>query len=115
MAVIAYITRDPSNNPWPPIHEHEATAAIGLAQRLYEAVNHELALYAIFANLQSPHADIVVLSELGLGVIELKHYAGRLAVQGADWYAGERLIRAGARYANPREQVQAYANYIRKG
>lgn len=114
MAVTTYITRDPTGNPWPPLHEHEVAAAVGLSQRLYEAVNHEPALYAIFANLQFPHADVVVLSELGLGVVELKHYAGRLSIDNTDWYAGTMLIRAGARYDNPREQVQSYANHIRR-
>jgi hypothetical protein len=114
MAVKAYITRDPSGNPWPPVHEHEATAVIGLIQRLHEALNHERGFYAVFANLQAPSADLVVLTEMGLGVAELKHYDGRLNVQGGDWYGGIRLIRAGSGYSNPREQVQAYANRIRR-
>ena len=32
MPVKSYVTRDPSGNPWPPVHEHEATAVIGLIQ-----------------------------------------------------------------------------------
>ncbi|HEY3231705.1 MAG TPA: FHA domain-containing protein [Roseiflexaceae bacterium] len=114
MPVKAYITRDPSGNPWPPVHEHEATAVIGLIQRLHEALNHERAFYAVFANLQAPSADLVVLTEMGLGVIELKHYAGHLNVQAGEWYAGTHLVRAGMGYNNPREQVQAYANRIRR-
>lgn len=114
MPVKAYITRDPSGNPWPPVHEHEATAVIGLIQRLHEALNHERAFYAIFANLQAPSADLVVLTEMGLGVAELKHYAGRLNVQAGEWYVGTHLVRAGSGYANPREQVQSYANRIRR-
>ncbi|MCG8353846.1 MAG: FHA domain-containing protein [Chloroflexales bacterium] len=114
MPVKAYITRDPSGAPWPPVHEHEATAVIGLIQRLYEALNHEPAFYAVFANLQAPSADLVVLTEMGLGVAELKHYVGRLNVQGDEWYAGTRLIRAGTGHNNPRAQVQAYANRIRR-
>jgi hypothetical protein len=114
MTVKSYITRDPSGNPWPPVHEHEATAVIGLIQRLHEALNHERTFYAIFANLQAPSADLVVLTEMGLGVAELKHYDGRLNVQAGEWYGGTRLIRAGSGYGNPREQVQAYANRIRR-
>lgn len=114
MPVKAYITRDPSGNPWPPVHEHEATAVIGLIQRLHEALNHERVFYAVFANLQAPSADLVVLTEMGIGVVELKHYAGRLHVEGDEWYAGPRLVKAGTGYNNPREQVQAYANRIRR-
>ena len=54
------------------MHEHEATAAIGLIQRLHEALNHERGFYAVFANLQAPSTDLVVLTEMGMGVIELK-------------------------------------------
>jgi hypothetical protein len=114
MPVKAYITRDPAGNPWPPVHEHEATAAVGLIQRLYEAVNHEKTLYAVFANLQAPSADLVVLTELGMGVVELKHYSGRLSVSGSDWYAGSQFIKAGTGYSNPRDQAQAYATRIRR-
>jgi hypothetical protein len=112
--VKAYITRDPSGNPWPPVHEHEATAVIGLIQRLHEALNHERAFYAVLANLQAPSADLVVLTEMGLGVAELKHYDGHLNVQAGEWYGGTRLIKAGSGYSNPREQVQAYGNRIRR-
>ncbi|MDP9316740.1 MAG: FHA domain-containing protein [Chloroflexota bacterium] len=114
MPVKAYISRDQAGKPWPPIHEHEASAAIGLVQRLYEAVNHEPALYAVFANLQAPSADLVVLSELGLGVVELKHYPGSLGVVDDEWYADRRLVKAGTGYTNPREQVQAYSGRIRR-
>ena len=114
MPVKAYITRDPSGNPWPPVHEHEATAVIGLIQRLHEALNHERVFYAVFANLQAPSADLVVLTEMGIGVAELKHYAGQLNTQGGEWYAGTRLVKAGTGYMNPRDQVQAYANRIRR-
>lgn len=114
MPVRAYISRDPSGNPWPPAHEHEAAAAIGLIQRLHEAVDHEPALYAVFVNLQAPSADLVVLTEMGMGVVELKHYAGRLAVVAGDWYAERQLIKAGAAASTPREQVQNYAARIRR-
>ncbi|GAB4212947.1 MAG: hypothetical protein OHK0022_49440 [Roseiflexaceae bacterium] len=114
MPVNAYITRDPADKPWPPVHQHEAAAVIGLVQRLHEALHHEPGVYAVFANLQAPSADLVVLTELGLGVAELKHYSGPLNVQVGEWYAGTRLVRAGSNYSNPREQVLAYAGRIRR-
>jgi len=113
MTVSAFITRDPAGNPWPPVHAHEASGAIGLIQRLHEAVDHEPELYAVFVNLHTPSADMVVVSPLGLGVVELKHVAGRLTVVGNTWYGGGRLIKAGAHADTPREQVQGYANRIR--
>ena len=114
MAVKAYITRDPQGNPWPPVHEHEARGVIGLIQRLHEALNHEKTMYSIFANLQSPSADLIVVSELGLGVVELKHYAGQLRVQYGFWHAGQLKIKAGTRFDTPREQVQDYGDRVRQ-
>lgn len=114
MPVKAYITRDPAGKPWPPVHQHEASAVIGLVQRLHEALHHEPAFYALFANLQAPSADLAVLTELGLGVVELKHYPGRLNVQAGEWYAGGQLVKAGSHHRTPLEQVLAYAGRIRR-
>ena len=113
MPVTAYITRDPSGNPWPPVHEHEATAVIGLIQRLYEAHNHERATYTVLVNLQAPSADLMVLTEMGVGILELKHYPGILSVQAGEWYANNQLVKAGVSHPNPCRQAQKYANDIR--
>lgn len=113
MPVIAYITRDPLGNPWPPVHEHEATAVIGMIQRLHEALNHERGAYAVLVNLQTPSADLLVLTEMGAGVVELKHYSGTLSAQAGEWYAGTQLVKAGVGHPNPREQALSYANRIR--
>lgn len=114
MPVIAYITRDPSGHPWPPVHEHEATAVIGMIQRLHEALHHERTAYAVLANLQAPSADLLVLTEMGVGILELKHYPGTLSTQAGEWYAGSQLVKAGVSHPNPREQAQAYATRIRR-
>jgi hypothetical protein len=114
MPVTAYIARDPAGKPWPPVHEHEATAAIGMIQRLHEDLNHERTAYTVIANLQAPSADLLVLTQLGMGVVELKHYPRTLSVQAGDWYAGTQLVKAGAGHPNPREQAQAYADRIRR-
>jgi hypothetical protein len=114
MPVNAFISRDPSGNPWPPVHEHEATAAIGLIQRLHEALNHERTAYAVLVNLQAPSADLLVITEMGVGVIELKHYPGALSVQAGEWYAGTQLVKSGVGHHNPRAQAQSYASRIRK-
>ena len=103
MPVVAYVARDPAGNPWPPVHEHEAAAAIGMIQRLHESLNHERSLYVVLANLQAPSADLVVLTELGLGVVELKHYSGALSVQaGAPCTVHHRTIERSAMNASCR-------------
>ena len=115
MPVSAYVTRDETDE-LPYTYAHEATGAVSLLQRLYSAFSDEPHEYAVIANLRSPQADLVVITELGLGVVELKHNSGRLSLGGATWLTEHGPIKAGAdgRFANPREQVQHYAALLRK-
>lgn len=115
MPVSAYVTRDETNE-LPYTYSHEATGAVSLLQRLYTAFSDEPLEYAVIANLHSPQADLVVITELGFGVVELKHNSGRLSVSGPTWATEHGPIKAGAdgRFANPREQVQHYAGLLRK-
>lgn len=116
MSVRAYVTRDHERNEWPPLHSHEATGAVTLIQRLYAKFADEPHPYIVIANVHQPSADLVVITELGVGVVELKHSAGRLQVDGTTWATDHGPIRAGTErmgYANPREQVQSYAGQIR--
>jgi hypothetical protein len=57
---------------------------------------------------------MIVITERGIGILELKHYYGRISI-GYDnsWYAGPKQIHPGSKYANPHEQVQGYAEEIR--
>ncbi|NTV65937.1 MAG: FHA domain-containing protein, partial [Oscillochloris sp.] len=64
-----------------------------------------------------PSADLLVITELGMGVVELKHSAGLLHVQGETWLTEHGAVRAGTPnqgYANPRQQVQSYTGKIRE-
>jgi hypothetical protein len=118
MTVKVYVGRDSDGRPWPPDYSHEALATIDIIKRLWSAFDHHEELYAAVANLHRPSADLVVISERGVGILELKHYYGRIT-QAADgtWYAGPKRIEAGAEsqgYCSPREQVRAYAQEIRR-
>jgi hypothetical protein len=112
-----YVGRDSDGRPWPPDYNHEALATIDVIKRLWSAFDSHEGLYAAVANLHRPSADLVVISERGLGIMELKHYYGSIIQQtDGTWYAGPQRIEAGAEnqgYRNPREQVQAYAQEIR--
>lgn len=117
MPIRAYITRDQERNEQPPAYSHEATAALALLQRLHEALHDDPHTYAVISNLSYPRADLVVIGELGVGVVELKHHTGQLAVHGAGWSTEHGPIKAGddtSGHANPREQVQHYAAQLRK-
>ncbi len=102
----------------PPDYTHENRAVIEIIKRVYEKFNHEQALSALVANLnkQDAYADLVILTERGLGVVELKGYTGLITQKGPIWYAGSKVIGAGSKNTparNPHEQVQAYTATIR--
>src|SRR5215211_9394584 len=101
MPVRTYVSRDSAGNPWPPDNGHETIVAIELVKSMWSAFNHELATYCVMANLHHPNADLVVFTQTGIGVVELKHYPGRIQ-EGASgtWHAGTIPIKAG-KYVNP--------------
>ncbi|MFL5804839.1 MAG: FHA domain-containing protein [Roseiflexaceae bacterium] len=72
-------------------------------------------LYAALINLHQPSADFVLINDRGVGVLELKHSAGKITSRDGVWYAGEEPIKAGTRtdIKNPHSQVQAYTKTIR--
>ncbi len=114
MPVFAYVSSDSAGRPWSPDNSHETLSAIELIKSLWVAFNHEAATYCVVSNLHHPNADLVILTETGIGVVELKHYAGRIREGAPDtWFAGAVPIKAG-RYTNPHLQVQAYGTEIRR-
>jgi pSer/pThr/pTyr-binding forkhead associated (FHA) protein len=58
---------------------------------------------------------MIVLTERGFGVLEMKHSYGRIEI-GPDglWRAGPAIIKAGRHTRNPREQVRQYASILRR-
>lgn len=120
MTVKLYASRDSEGRPWPPDYSFEVRACIDIVRQLWLSFCKQDALYAVAVNLHAPSADLVVISEHGLGVIELKHYSGHIRALGNAWFADGVRIRAGSvdvegnpRYNNPYEQVQDYARQIR--
>lgn len=115
MPVKAYVSRDVEGRPWLPDARHEVMAAREIVKSLYATFNHLETLYAVVANLRQPNADMVIVTERGLGVVELKHYAGHIWIDPSSgrWYAGKSLIQSGS-FPDPHVQVQVYAENIRK-
>jgi len=116
MTVKIFVDLDSEGRPWPPDSSFETQATIDIIKRLWWAFDNKADLYAVVANLHHPSADMVIISERGLGVVELKHYYGRIS-QKSDgaWYAGPVRIKAGTDKSrrNPHEQVRGYAEWIR--
>jgi hypothetical protein len=97
MPVKIYVSHDTQGRPDPAIYAHENEAVYDLIKRLWLAFHHQEVLYAVVVNLQEPPADLIVISERGLGVIELKHYFGQIIRKlDGTWYAGSKRIEAGS-------------------
>lgn len=114
MTVKIYISKDSANREWPPDHFHEGDAVIRILQDLWVRFNHLPDLFIAMANLHQPNADMLILTERGLGIIELKHYPGVVSIAEDGWFADGKPIKAGAHYTNPHRQVQAYAAQVRE-
>ncbi len=118
MSVKIYINRDAKGRPAAPEYSHEMLSTVDIVKRLWAAFHHHPTFYAVAANLRQPSADLLIMSERGLGVMELKHYYGRITCRtDGSWHAGPIRMQAGVAgkgFKNPHEQVQAYAEEIRK-
>lgn len=115
MTVKVFVSRDSEGRPWPPDYSHEVNACQAIVSDIYYRLNHHNQLYVIVANLHQPSADLVVITERGLGVAELKGHGGRITVhKNGYWYADRQLIKAGGQSDTPHEQVQTYARKLRQ-
>jgi hypothetical protein len=101
----------------PPDHTHETLTALDIIKRIWAAFNSSYRLYVVATNLHQPSADMVVLTESGIGVIEMKHSYGQILIgQNGKWISGNIEITTGANNqygSDPHLQVQSYTKQIR--
>ncbi len=121
MTVRYFVWRDADDRPQPPENSHEVTACKEIIKRLWMTYNGQDALYAVIANLRTPSADMVIVTDYGLGVVEIKHNSGVIRQSKDAWFADDKPIKCGSlnsqgerRYHNPHHQVQTYAHDIRQ-
>jgi hypothetical protein len=114
MTVQIYVSKDSQGRERGPEQTHEMAGVIDLLRRLWAAYHHLPQLYAVVVDLQHPaSADFVVLTEHGLGILELKDYDGLVIINhDGTWYAGDRVVKGGS-YPTPAIQVHKYAKQIR--
>lgn len=114
MTVKIFVSRDSEERPWAPDYTHEVRAAQEIAKKLWQAFHHQQQLYTLIANLHEPCADMVIVTERGLGIVELKNHAGRISIDPSGmWCANGRRIESGI-HADPHQQVQAYGEIVRQ-
>ncbi len=118
MTVQFFIGRSPDGEPRSPDYSHEMRATIEICKQMWQAFHAHQPYYAVIANLADPSLDLLIVSESGIGIMELKHYFGQISCHSDDgWYAGPKRMIAGVEgrgFKNPHEQVQAYAETVRQ-
>ena len=112
MTVKIYISKDSTGQNWAPDYPHEINALQYMIKRLWQKYHHIREFYAVFANVREPSADLVIFSERGLGVLELKGKAGLINIHPDGLWFGNTYIEAGI-HKNPHLQVQSYAQLMR--
>jgi FHA domain/Nuclease-related domain len=115
MTLKIYVAGDKDGKEWPPDKPQEVQALEWMLKKAWAEFQPLLETYAIVVNLEHPNpsADLLVIREIGLGVLELKHYFGEITVgQDGIWRAGQAVIKSGI-HLNPREQVKSYAARLR--
>jgi hypothetical protein len=114
MTLKIFVAKDSKGQPWALDTTHESKACEWMLRKAWQQFHHLQEMHAILVNLRHPSADMVVMTERGLGILELKHKFGEITInpQGS-WMAGRSQIEAGA-HLNPREQVRSYARELRK-
>jgi hypothetical protein len=123
MPVELYVGKDPEGRPWAPDFVHEVDAAIRISGKVWRAFHAGRELFLLSFNLHSPNIDILVVSERGIGLVEMKAHHGKITLdsEGA-WFAdGERMAGYKAiparelspsTYLNPHHQVQGHGDRL---
>jgi hypothetical protein len=125
MTVELYIGKDPQGRIWEPDFTHEANAAIRIIGSAWRAFHASRELYLLAFNLHSPNIDLLVISERGIGLLEMKAHHGliRIAPDGLWTADGEKMLgykavagrdRPGVSYRNPHDQVQRQGDQLQE-
>jgi len=125
MPVELYVGKDPEGRPWAPDFTHEMDAAIRIAGKAWRAFHAGKELFLLAFNLHSPNIDILVISERGIGLVEMKAHHGKITVEAEGaWFAdGQRMAGykvvpgrelSPATYLNPHTQVQGHGDRLQE-
>ncbi|MBN1439220.1 MAG: FHA domain-containing protein [Anaerolineales bacterium] len=120
MTVELFTGKDPQGRIWEPDFSHEVHAAIRMIGKAWRAFHAAPELYLLAFNLHSPNIDMLVISERGIGLLEMKGHRGAIRINPEDhWLAdGQKMLGfkpfpgrerpASSSYLNPHDQVQGH-------
>jgi hypothetical protein len=123
MTVELYVGKDPQGRAWEPDFTHEVEAAIRIAGKVWRTYHAARELMLLAFNLHFPNIDLLVISERGIGLVEMKGHHGKISFGAEDhWLAdGEKMVgykvvpgreRPAASYRNPHHQVQGQGDRL---
>jgi hypothetical protein len=123
VTVELYVGKDPQGRPWEPDFTHEVDAAIRIAGKVWRTFHAAQQLSLLAFNLHAPNIDLLVISERGIGLVEMKGHRGRICLGPEDhWLAdGQAMLgykpipgreRPAASYINPHDQVQGQGDRL---
>jgi len=96
---------------------HKTLAIIDIIKRTHEEFKDNQRLYAIIVNVEEQELtpDFIVITEHGMGIMNLHHDSGTISREGDAWCANATPITSDTHLGcrNPHEQVQLYAGKIR--
>ena len=120
MSMSFYISRDQESSRERGFeYPYERAAILQIAKAFLRKYSNSLSHYAFIANVDSPPIDLLILSEQGLGIADLKNYTGPLS--GTDrtewWFLDEDGNRVKSTrtpsHLNPFYQVKTYRELLR--
>lgn len=137
MTVKIYVGQDSNGKTWKPGNPHETEAVQFILAALWMKFHHQQDLYAVLVNLNEPSAvdpdilkpsaDMVIVTEHGLGVLELKDLSGKIVPDEEGHWCADRtisedgtirlertIIGKDSKHQNPHRQVQYYSEIIRR-
>jgi hypothetical protein len=123
MTVELYAGKDPQGRIWEPDFTHEVNAAVRIVGKAWRAFHASRELYLLAFNLHSPNIDLLVISERGIGLLEMKGHRGPIRIDAEDhWLADGQMMlgykvipgreRPASSYLNPHDQVQGHGDRL---
>jgi hypothetical protein len=132
MPVHIYLGKDLSGHVHEYKYRHEVEGFRRICSYIWDKLHYQEKVFALIANLRKTGIgreltpDLVIISELGLGIMELKHSFGVIDCGNPNgaWRAGPIRIKPykggpndeeeGGSYLNPHKQIQDYARQVRQ-
>lgn len=119
MTVKFYIGCDLLGHPREFKYSHEETGVRQICQHIWDRLHQQDHLYVVVANPGYIGAqnleldpDLAVLSELGLGIVELKDWSGFIDCN--EWLSDSGAQSPGMEKETPHQQVRRYAEAVRR-